>query len=100
MTKDEMITAVSRKACIARKDAEAAVSAVFDTIFSALVSGEKVQIVGFGCFEVRTRAPRVGRNPRANTAVEIPAKRVPIFKAGKPLREEVGKQICLMGGEK
>jgi len=89
MNKEEMTFALARKARLTKRDAEAAIDAVFDIITDTLVSGGKVQIVGFGNFETKDRAPRVGRNPKANTPVKIPARRVPVFNPGKPLRDAV-----------
>ncbi len=89
MNKNELITAVAEKAGISKKDSEAAVNAVVDAITDALKKGDKVQIVGFGAFEVKTRAARTGRNPSSGEPVEIPACKVPTFKAGKPLKDAV-----------
>lgn len=90
MNKEDMVSILAQKAKLTRKDAEIALDAVFDILTEALVSGTKVQIVGFGAFEVKSRAPRVGRNPRANIPVEIPARKMPVFKPGKALKEAVG----------
>lgn len=90
MNKEDMAGLLAQKARLTKKDAETALDAVFDIITNALSSGEKVQIVGFGAFEVKSRAPRVGRNPKANVPVEIPARKMPVFKPGKPLKEAVG----------
>lgn len=89
MNKEEIVGALSQKARLTRKDSEAAIDAVFEIITDALSSGDKVQIVGFGVFEVKDRAPRVGRNPKANVPVNIPARKMPVFKPGKPLKEAV-----------
>lgn len=89
MNKEDMAGLLAQKARLTKKDAETALDAVFDIITNALSSGEKVQIVGFGAFEVKSRAPRVGRNPKANVPVEIPARKMPVFKPGKPLKEAV-----------
>lgn len=89
MNKEEMVGALSQKARLTRKDAETALDAVFEIITDAMRNGEKVQIVGFGVFEVKDRAPRVGRNPKANVPVIIPARKMPVFKPGKPLKEAV-----------
>ena len=91
MTKAEMIVAVAEKAGMTKKDAEKAVNATFDTVTDALCSGEKVQLVGFGSFEVKTRAERVGRNPKTKEAIQIPASKTPVFKAGKALKDAVSQ---------
>ena len=90
MTKAEMIVAVAEKAGMTKKDAEKAVNATFDTVTDALCSGEKVQLVGFGSFEVKTRAERIGRNPATGAEIKIAASKVPTFKAGKALKDIVG----------
>lgn len=89
MNKEGIVSALSQKARLTRKDAETTIDAVFEIITDALSSGDKVQIVGFGVFEVKNRAPRVGRNPKANVPVNIPARKMPVFKPGKPLKEAV-----------
>ncbi len=89
MKKTELIAAVAEKSGITKKDAESAVAAVIDTITSALVANDKVQLVGFGTFEVRERGARTGRDPRTNKAIEIPASKAPAFKAGKVLKDAV-----------
>ena len=91
MNKTELIAAAAESAGIAKKDAERVLNAAIDTITSALVSGEKVQLSGFGIFEVKEREARVGRNPHTKETIEIPATRVPAFKAGGDLRDIVGK---------
>ena len=91
MNKAELIYAVANAADISRKDAEAVITATFDAITAALQEGEKVQLVGFGSFEVKKRAARVGRNPQTKEPVEIPASVVPVFKAGKALKDAVAK---------
>ena len=93
MNKEDMVGILAQKAKLTKKDAETTLDAVFDIITNALTSGEKVQIVGFGAFEVKSRAPRVGRNPKANTPVEIPARKMPVFKPGKPLKEAVDSRV-------
>lgn len=90
MNKEDMVGILAQKTRLTKRDAETALDAVFGIITDALSSGEKVQIVGFGAFEVKSRAPRVGRNPKANVPVEIPARKMPVFKPGKPLKEAVG----------
>ena len=90
MNKAELINAVSEAAEVSKKDAEAVITATFDAITDALKEGEKVQLVGFGSFEVKKRAARVGRNPKTKEPIEIPASTVPVFKAGKVLKDIVG----------
>lgn len=89
MNKAELIAQVARKADLSKKDSEKAVNAILDTITACLESGEKVQLVGFGVFDVKERGVRVGRNPKTREEIEIPASRVPQFKAGKALKEAV-----------
>ena len=89
MNKTELVAAVAAKAELSKKDAEAAVSAVVDAITAALADGEKVSLVGFGTFEVKTRAARTGLNPRTKEKIEIPAAKAPAFKAGKALKDAV-----------
>lgn len=89
MNKAELISAVAMKADVSKKDAEAVLTAALDTITEALAEGEKVQLVGFGSFELKKRAARLGRNPKTKEAIEIPASVVPTFKAGKALKDAV-----------
>lgn len=89
MTKVELIAAVAEKAALSKKDAEKAVSATIDAISEGLKKDGKVQLVGFGTFEVRTRAAREGRNPATGKAIKIEASKVPAFKAGKALKDYV-----------
>ena len=91
MNKTELIAAVAEQAEMSRKDAEAAVTATIDVISEALRKGEKVQLVGFGSFEVKTRAERMGRNPQTKEPIPIPASKVPAFKPGKALKDAVAK---------
>ena len=91
MNKAELIAAVAEKASLSKKDSEAAVNAALEAISAALQDGDKVQLVGLGSFEVKKRAARTGRNPRTKEVVEIPASQVPVFKAGKALKDAVGK---------
>ena len=91
MNKAELINAVAEKAALSKKDSEAAVNAALEAITGALSDGEKVQLVGFGSFEVKKREARVGRNPKSKEAIEIPASKVPVFKAGKALKDVVAK---------
>ena len=89
MNKTELIAAVAEKAELSKKDAEAAITAMVDAITEALSQEEKVQLVGFGAFEVKSRAARLGRNPKTKETIEIPASKVPVFKAGKALKDAV-----------
>lgn len=89
MNKTDLINAVAEKSELSKKDAAKAVDAVFETVMDSLAKGEKVQIIGFGNFEVRERAARKGRNPQTGEEIEIPANKVPAFKAGKALRDAV-----------
>ncbi|NLW07134.1 MAG: HU family DNA-binding protein, partial [Clostridia bacterium] len=83
------VASVAEKTDLTKKEAERVVTAVFETIEEALAEGDKVQLVGFGTFEVKERAARIGRNPRTGEQIEIAATRVPVFKAGKALKEAV-----------
>ena len=89
MNKTDLVAAVAAKAEISKKDAEAAVSAVIASITYALADGDKVSLVGFGTFEVKTRAARTGLNPRTGEKLSIPASKAPAFKAGKALKDAV-----------
>ena len=91
MNKAELINAVAMKADVSKKDAEAVLSAALDTITAAMAQGEKVQLVGFGSFEVKKRAAHQGRNPKTNEPMEIPASVVPVFRAGKALKDAVSR---------
>ena len=91
MNKAELVAAVAEKAGLSKKDSEKAINAAFDSITAALAGGEKVQLVGFGAFEVKERNARVGRNPKTKEEIQIPASRVPVFKAGKALKDVVAK---------
>ena len=92
MNKTELVNAVAEKADLSKKDADKAVAAVLDSITDALAQGDKVQIVGFGTFEVRARAEKQGRNPKTGEAMIVPASNLPAFKAGKALKEAVAKK--------
>ena len=85
MNKMELVAEVAEKAELSKKDAEAAVSAAIDVITEALRKGDKVQLVGFGSFEVKSRAERMGRNPQTKEPIPIPASKAPVFKAGLSL---------------
>lgn len=89
MVKKELINYVAEKANLSKKDAEAAVNAVFDGIVETLKADGKVQLVGFGSFEVKERVARTGTNPATGAAIEIPASKAPVFKAGKALKETI-----------
>lgn len=92
MNKTELIAAVANEAEITKKDAEKAVKAVFSVISDSLTKGDKVQIIGFGTFEVRQRKAREGRNPRNNEPIQIEASKTPVFKAGKQLKDLVNNK--------
>lgn len=89
MNKTELVKVVAEKAELSQKDAAAATQAVLDSIKNALANEEKVQIIGFGTFEIRERAARMGRNPQTGEEMQIAASKVPAFKAGKELKEAV-----------
>ena len=91
MNKTELIAAVAEKTGLTKKDAERVVSATFETITANLVAGDKVQISGFGNFEVKAREARVGRNPRTKETIQIPATRLPAFKPSKALKDVIAK---------
>lgn len=89
MNKTELIASVAEKSGLAKKDAEKAVAAIIDSITETVAKDEKVQIVGFGTFELRTRNERMGRDPRTNQPIVIPASKVPAFKVGKLFKTAV-----------
>ena len=91
MNKAELINAVAASTGFSKKDAETVVSATLDAITAALQEGEKVQLVGFGSFEVKKRAARIGRNPTTKETIELPASAVPVLTAGKALKDSVSK---------
>ena len=91
MNKTELIAAVAEKAGLTKKDAERVVNATVDAITESLIKGEKVQLSGFGIFETKTREARVGRNPRTKESIQIPATKLPVFKASKTLKDSVAK---------
>ena len=91
MNKTELIAAVAESASLSKKDTERVINAALDSITTALCKGEKVQISGFGTFEVKDREARIGRNPHTKEAIEIPATKVPGFKASKTLKDTVAK---------
>ncbi len=89
MNKTDLIAAVAEKTELTKKDSEKAVNAVFESIAESLEKEEKVVIVGFGTFEVRQRAERMGRNPSTKEVIKIPASKAPAFRAGKNLKDRV-----------
>lgn len=91
MTKTDLVSKVAEKAGVSKKDAEKASAAVIDSIVEALAAGDKVQLVGFGTFEVHHRPERVGHNPRTKEEITIPASDYPVFKAGKSFKDSVAK---------
>lgn len=91
MNKQELVSAMAEKANLSKKDAEAALVAFIGSVEDALKKGEKVQLVGFGSFEVRSRAARTGRNPQTGAEMKIAAAKVPTFKAGSNLKELINK---------
>ena len=91
MNKAELIAAIAAQTGLSKKDSESAVNAFVDVVTKALAKGEKVQIVGFGAFDVKERAERIGRNPQTKQEIKIPASKAPQFKAGKALKDAVAK---------
>jgi len=91
VNKADLVSAVAEKADLTKREAEKVVNAVFASIEEALAAGDKVQLVGFGTFEVREREARKGRNPQTGDEISIPATKVPAFKAGKALKDTVSK---------
>ena len=91
MKKTELIAAVAEKTGLTKKDAERVVNATFETITAAMAQGDKVALAGFGNFEVKTREARVGRNPRTKETIQIPASKLPTFKAAKALKDAVAE---------
>ena len=91
MNKTELVAVVAEKSGLTKKDAERVVNATFETISAQLMKNEKVQLSGFGIFEVKARDARVGRNPHTKEAVQIPASRVPAFKASKTLKDRIAR---------
>ena len=89
MNKTELVNAVAEKSELSKKDAAKAVDALFETISTTLAKEEKIQLIGFGTFEVRERAARTGRNPQTGEEMQIPATKAPAFKPGKELKEAV-----------
>lgn len=91
MNKTELVALVAEKSGLTKKDAEAAIAATLDAVVESITNGEKVQLVGFGTFEQRQRNARTGCDPRTGKTIEIPASKVPAFKAGKAFKEAVNK---------
>ena len=92
MNKEELVFALSSKTAFSKKESERAIDEIFQIITDALISGDKVQVANFGVFEVKKRAPRMGRNPKANLPVPIPEKHVPSFKPSKVLKSLIESQ--------
>lgn len=92
MNKSELIAAIAAKTGSTKKDAEASLNAFVEAVTETLVKGDKIQLVGFGSFEVRKRAARKGRNPQTKEEIKIPASKAPVFKAGKALKDLVNKK--------
>ena len=91
MNKTELIAAVAEKAGLTKKEAERIINATFETVTETLKKGDKVSISGFGIFEVKTREARIGRNPRTKESIQIPATKLPTFKASKTLKDAIAK---------
>ena len=91
MNNTELIAAAAEKAGLSKKDTETVVNATIDVIAGALADGDKVQLVGFGAFEVKSRAERTGRNPRTKETIKIPAAKLPQFKAGKAFKDAISE---------
>ena len=91
MNKTELIAAMAETSGLSKKDCDAALAAFITTVGTALKSGEKVQLIGFGSFEVKERAARTGKNPATGATIEIPASKAPAFKAGKALKDAVAE---------
>ena len=91
MNKTELIAAVAQSSGLTKKDTERIVNAALDAIAASLCQGEKVQLSGFGTFEVKAREARIGRNPHTKEAIDIPVTNVPVFKASKALKDTIAK---------
>ena len=91
MNKAELIAVAAEKAGLSKKDTEKALGAILESVEEALVAGDKVQLVGFGVFDVKSREARTGRNPKTKEVIQIPASKSPVFKAGKALKDAVAK---------
>lgn len=91
MNKNELVNSMAQKSSLSKKDVEKALNAFLESVEDALVNGDKVQLVGFGSFEVRERAARKGRNPQTKEEITIEASKAPIFRVGKALKDTVNK---------
>ncbi|RCX17866.1 nucleoid protein Hbs [Anaerobacterium chartisolvens] len=91
MNKSDLIADMAEKSDLSKKDAEKALNAFMESVEDALSKGEKIQLVGFGSFEVRERAARKGRNPQTKEEIDIPASKAPVFKVGKALKDSINK---------
>ena len=91
MNKSDLVAVIAKKMGASKRDAEVTLKAVVEAITESLVKGEKIQLIGFGSFEVRKRAARKGRNPQTNEEMKIPASKVPAFKAGQALKDAVNQ---------
>lgn len=91
MNKTELVESIAQKTGLSKKDSESALNAFLDTVKETLKNDDKIQLVGFGSFEVRTRAARKGINPQTKEQIKIPASKAPVFKAGKALKNEVNE---------
>ena len=91
MNKTDLVAVAAEKAGLSKKDSEKAINAAFESITETLAAGEKVQLVGFGAFEVKERNARIGRNPKTKEEIQIPASRVASFKVGKALKDAIAK---------
>jgi DNA-binding protein HU-beta len=92
VNKTELVASVAEKAGTTKKDAEKAINALFASVEEALAKKDKVQVIGFGTFEVKARGARKGRNPQSGKEITIPASKTPVFKAGKGLKDAVNKK--------
>ncbi len=97
MNKSELVSALAKKIDISKKDAESAVSAFVDVISETMAKGEKIQVIGFGTFEVKERPERIARNPRTGEEIKIAASKAPVFKAGKALKDTVNTKAKKKG---
>ena len=95
MNKSELVASIAEKSNLSKTDSEAALKGIIESIQETLEKGEKVQLVGFGTFEPRERAARLGRNPRTKEEIQIAASTVPVFKAGKEFKDIVNKWFCI-----
>jgi len=98
MTKADLVEEVTQLGDLTRRDGEVIVDTIFDSVIGALKAGDKIEIRGFGSFRIRQRKPRIGRNPKTGTRVDVPAKRVPYFKPSKELRDLVNPKAAELSG--